>query len=445
MKRTILLLGILLVTPLAKPFANAVDVSAQRSAYVLQGCLTDAEAKPLADVRVGLRSTALVTQTDATGHFTLSFSPPLPLVPDKDKAYAALELDKEGYLGRTVLFKDLITFEQPVNEKLEPNPLTEDRAEYSRRMSMDYTFPLNTPGVKFSSNSPDISAGEWERFFSTMDARKKDGATERVNFQAYIPKGASKLKAMFLLTRHGIGSVDHPKLREFADRNAIALVGLLGNPVQRGFYPVSVIDEDIQRLGDLLHHPELSKLPLISFGHSNGTGFAGIFPSQRPDRVIAWVSYHSGTAFHLQFPGVEKVPGLALHGNLDPFLKNGQEETIKNLRKNRNAAVAMMLEGNVEHAPVDKGQSATWDFIFAFCEAAMRTRLNSDGTLKPVVIEDGWLGANYDRAQGGQQDLAIAPYTEVKGDKSVANWLPDQKFAEVWKTYGKTDPRPSAK
>ena len=87
------------------------------------------------------------------------------------------------------------------------------------------------------------------------------------------------------------------------------------------------------RLGKLLNHPELSRLPFFSFGHSNGTGFAGTFASQRPDRAIAWISYHSGGAFHLQFPGVEKVPGLAMHGQIDPFSHNGQEQTIKNLRK----------------------------------------------------------------------------------------------------------------
>jgi hypothetical protein len=62
--------------------------------------------------------------------------------------------------------------------------------------------------------------------------------------------------------------------------------------------------------------------------------------------------------------------------------------------------------------------------------------------MKPVVIEKGWLGANYDQSMGGQQELGITPYTEFKGDRSVANWLPDETFAAVWQRYGKTDPRP---
>jgi hypothetical protein len=448
MKRT---LAALLLSPLfacaavaAPPAAGSASPPAEAVSHTLRGRITDARGQPLAGVRVGLRTANAVTQTDAQGHFALEFTPPLAPVKDKSNAYDFLEFDREGYLGRSINLTDTEAFTKPLDEKLEADVLTEERAEFSRRMSLGFTLPVNTPVLqKFDSTSPDLSGAEWARFFSAMEARKQDGPTEQVFFQAYVPKEVVKLKAVFLFTRHGIGSLDHPRLREFARRNGIGLVSAKGNPVQRGFYPVSAIDEDIARLGRMLKRPELGTVPVLTFGHSNGTGFAGMFPSQRPERVIAWISYHSGVSFHLQFPGVEKVPGLAMHGNIDPFVKNGQEQTIKNLRANRNAPIALMMEGNVAHGPVDKEQNATWDFIAAFCEAAMRIRLNADGTLKPVDVEQGWLGANYDRAQGGQQELAIAPFADFKGDRSVANWLPDKQFAETWQRYGTTDPRPA--
>ncbi len=405
---------------------------------ILKGRISDSSNHPLTDVRVGLRSNGAFAHTDQDGQFTLTSNAGRPAAKDRTNVYDYIELDKDGYLGRTINIQDLSFFDHPMAEKLDANPITEDRAEFSTRMSVDYIFPPIGPDKQYTL----ISAEQWQKFFAGMDAKKKDGPTEQVVFQAYIPKDAKKLKAVFLLTRHGIGSIDHPRLRDFANRNGVALVSVKGNPVQRGFYPVSIIDEHVARLGQMLKHPELTSLPVISFGHSNGTGFACIFPSQRPDRVIAWISYHSGGAFHLQFPGVEKVPGLAMHGMIDPFFKNGQTPTITNLRKERNAPLAMMVEANVAHGPVDKDQNATWDFITAFSEAAMRIRLNDDGTLKPVVIEQGWLGAIYDQSQGGQQELTIAPYAEFKGDRSTANWFPDKKFAETWQRYGKTDPRP---
>lgn len=407
----------------------------------LQGRVSDAGGHPLADVRVGLRSNGAFARTDAKGQFSLTLNPSRPLTKDRTNVYDTLELDKEGYMGRAIEIKDLALFERPLMEKLEPVTASEDRAEFTVRMSLDNTLPSISTDKEFSL----IGAEQWKSFFAGMDARKPqvgEDRTEQVVFQAYIPKDAKKLRAVLLLTRHGIGSLDHPRLRDFANRNSVALVSVKGNPVQRGFYPVGIIDESVARLGQVLKHPELPGLPIMTFGHSNGTGFAGIFPSQRPDRVIAWISYHSGAAFHLQFPGVEKVPGLVMHGLIDPFFKNGQEETVRHLRQERNAPLAMMLEANVAHAPVDKNQDATWDFIAAFCEAAMRVRLNADGTLKPVVIDQGWLGANYDRSAGGQQTLAIAPYAAFQGDRSTANWLPDRQFAEAWQRYGQTDPRP---
>jgi hypothetical protein len=261
---------------------------------------------------------------------------------------------------------------------------------------------------------------------------------------------AQKSKAVLLISRHGSASIDHPRLRAFADRNAVALVSVKGDPMQRGFTPVGLLDEYVARLGRMLSRPELAALPLITLGQSNGTGFAAISPSERPDRVIAWISFHAGTAFHLQFPGVEKVPGLVMHGLIDPFFIYGQKETVLDLWAERDGACAAARTQRPDHFgdraqrgpfPVDRGQNATWDFIAAYCEAAMRVRLKDDGGLKPVALEDGWLGAAYDVAKGGQQSLAIAPYRAFQGDRSTATWLPDEGFAEVWRLYEETDPR----
>jgi hypothetical protein len=440
MKKVSKLLTALVLVPLVANAADTGDLAIARNQYCLKGTISDADDHPLPAVRVGMRSVRASTTTDSNGHFILSFSNRYLPNPDKNKPYDCVEIDKDAYLGQAFEVRDLSFFDKPLVAKLKLNPLTEDWAEFSRRMSVNYILPHGTPRPPKDFSL--ISDDEWKKTLASIEGMGQEGPTEQVFFQAYVPKKAAGLKAVFLISRHGMGTIDHPKLREFADCSGVALVSVLGNSVQRGCYPVSAIDEDIDRLGQLLHHPELSKLPFFTFGHSNGTGFSALFASQRPDRAIAWISYHSGASFHLQFPGVEKVPGLAMHGQIDPFSHNGQEQTIKNLRKERNAPIALMMEGNVAHGPVDRDKNATWAFIIQFCEAAMRIRLNPDGTLRPVVIEQGWLGANYDRSQGGQQELAIAPYVEFKGDRSIANWLPDRQFAEVWQRYGKTDPRP---
>lgn len=405
--------------------------------YSLSGTVSDPSQNLLPGVRVALKKAGVSTQTDGNGAFSLSFKAAQPPEADKTGIYDSIEIDKEGYIGRSIPVRDLALFAKPIRETIEPNPIGEDNVGFSVRMSMDNTVPGLPPTPDFALNP----VSDWEALFQARTAKPPTGQTERVTFHAYVPKNAGKLKAAFLLSRHGIGTIDHPRLRAFAAKHGIALVGILGDPVQRGIYPVDKLDEHIARLGEMIGHPELSTVPVFTFGHSNGTGFSGIIAAQRPERVIAWISYHSGSSFHLQFPGSEKVPCLAMHGHLDKFLENGQEQTIKNLRKERNAAVGLMMEAHVGHGPVDKDQNATWDFIIAFCEAAMRTRLNADGSLRPVEIEKGWLGGQYDRSVGGMQELPIAAYAEFPGDKSTANWLPDETFARTWQQYGLTDPR----
>jgi hypothetical protein len=408
--------------------------------YTLKGRVMDTSDNWLPDARVALKRAGVVTNTDGNGLFTLEFAPAKPLEVDDKKNYDCLEIDKEGYQGRTVEIKDLGYFSRPAEEKLEPVAVGADNVGFSVRMPIAPSIH-NLPGsMGIEDKGQPISAESFEKVLTNKEARAAfSGPTERVWFHACVPKGAKKLKAAFLISRHGMGTIDHPVLRRFADENDIALVGILGAPVQRGLCPVSLLDEHIEKLAKMTNHPELATVPVFTFGHSNGTGFATVYASRRPGRVIAWISYHSGWSWQLQFPNLEKTPGLVMHGQKDQWLDHGQEQIVKHLRGARDAPVTMMLEGNVGHGPVNP--AATWEFIVEFCKAAMRVRLGEGGQLRPVVIEQGWLGENYDRVKGGQQDLAIAPYDKYAGDRSIANWLPDKQFAEVWRLYGKTDPR----
>ena len=429
-----------LVLGLLLPVLLGETCMANEIKYSLKGRVMDTSDNWLPDARVALKRAGAVTNTDGNGLFTLEFAPPAPLAVDEKNNYDYLEIDKEGYLGRTVEIKDLEYFSRPAEEKLEPVAVGADNVGFSVRM---YTAPSihNLPGAMgIKDEGQPISTELFEKVLVQKESRKTfSGPTDRVWFHAYVPKGVKKLKAAFLISRHGMGTIDQPVLRKFADENDIALVGVMGGPVQRGLCPVSLLDEHIEKLAAMTKHPELATVPVFTFGHSNGTGFAAVYASRRPERVIAWISYHSGWSWQIQFPNLEKVPGLVMHGHMDQWLEHGQEGIVKHLRSARNAPVAMMLEGNVGHGPVNP--AATWEFIVEFCKAAMRIRLGDDNQLRPVKIEQGWLGENYDRVKGGQQDLAIYPYDKYPGDRAVANWLPDRQFAETWRLYGKTDPR----
>ncbi|NLD54212.1 MAG: hypothetical protein GX652_06080, partial [Burkholderiaceae bacterium] len=389
--------------------------------------------------RVALRRSGAETRTDGNGRFELPFRWTAPEKPGPKGEIEFLELDKDGYQGRSVPILAEDWFSRPVAEKLEPNPVSETLAGFTVRMRTAGSIHGMARRLGADPNQPIPVEKLREGLAMARRSAANDSRDDRVEFYGYAPVGVPKLRAVFLVSLHGMGSVEHPVLRAFADREAVALVGVRCHPIQVGSVPLEALDPPLRRLGAMLGHAGLADLPVLTFGHSNGTGFATVFASERPERLIAWISYHSGYAWQLQLPGVERAPGLVLHGMQDEWFEHGQEQAVRELRGERNAPVALMVEAHVGHGPVNP--AATWEFIVAFCEAALRMRLRPDGSLRPVIIEDGWLGAAYDRAQGGLQRLDIAPHAAYAGERGIANWLPDETFARIWQRYGETDPR----
>jgi dienelactone hydrolase len=378
--------------------------------YVLKGKVMDTDDNWLNDARVTLAPIGAVTYTDQNGEFTLEFTLNEPLKINKRKAIAALSVLRSGHITQTIRIRSMDYFskETPIEVKLEPEPVDP-----------------NLTGFMVDMDPENSIVGK---------AKGKDAF-----FYVFVPESVKKVKAAFYISMHGIGNIKTPILQKFAEEEDLALVAMNGDPVKRGITSVTLLEEQIKKLAEMSGHPELATAPIMTFGHSNGTGFSASFPRDWPERTIAWVAFHPGFSGYLQFPNTEKVPAMVMCGTIDKyFLAARQDQVVATLRKECNAAMNIMMEADVGHSPADA--DSTWLFITDFLKAAMRIRLNEDGTLKPVEIEKGWLGATYNLEEGGRQVLDIAPYAEFNGDKSTASWLPDATFAEAWQLYGRNEP-----
>ena len=370
--------------------------------YVLEGTVMDTSDNWLNGAQVKLAPVGVSTRSDANGQFRLEFELDAPLKPNKRKQIAALIVEREGHLTEKRSIKSMKFFQtgKPLKVKLKPKPVDPSLTGFTVEMKA----PKGRRGTK-------------------------------AQFHVYIPESVEKVRAAFYISRHGMGDITKPVLRKFAEEAQLALVGMFGDPVQRGVDDVAILDEHLQRLAELSGHPELPHVPIMTFGHSNGTGFAASWPRDRPEQVIAWVAFHPGFNGYLQYPNTDAVPAMVMCGTSDKYLRNSrQDKVVAKLRKERNAAMNVMMEGGVGHAPAD--QVATWEFITEFLKAAMRVRLAEDGSLKPVDIKSGWLGASYDFEAGGRQSLQVAPYAQFSGETSTASWLPDARFAKIWQAYG---------
>lgn len=403
----------------------------------LQGRILDTADNWLPGVRLRVRSCGAECVTDGNGLFRLEFRrETLPEAAAKG-IYDHLEAQKEGCRPRAIPLTDPAWFRGEAFEgRMEPTGVAPDTESVRFRMAPSGSV-LGLPAVLDKAGKDSFSAAELERGLAILASKPSAaaaGVDEEVAIYGWVDPSVATVRATLIVALHGMGVIDHAVLRQFAAEESVALVGFEGQCIRTGWWPVDLFDSRLAQLGAQLGHPELGKAPLLTFGHSNGTGLATAYAAARPQQMLGWVSYHSGYAWQLLLPGVEQSPGLVLHGHLDDWLKHGQEQAVRDLRRQRNAPVAMMLEGEVGHGPEDT--PATWRFVCDYYRTLLRTRLNADGSLRPVVIKEGWLGACYDRSLGGNQLLDVARYAEYGGDKTTANWLPDRQFAGLWQAYG---------
>jgi phage pi2 protein 07 len=425
LKRIMVFVSIFILTGTVLMSAEDVTIS---------GKIVDISNNDLPEVSVVISGTNYKTITDNSGDFTLK-------IPE-DKIYHSknnynLVVSKAGYSTQ------IVGFHKPdTSIKIKLKPITDNTG------FVEYTEEIPEPSafIRWVSNKNRavLKDGKSLKNCPELKGKFKEGVKQTTIFRVHLPENAKEVNGIFFISEHGVGQrlIESRITWEFANKYSLALIGVSGYSVQCGMYPDDRLDNIISKIGTKLKHPELATVPVITFGHSNGTAFSGIYAAMRPERTIGWISYHSGESWHLVFPGVEKSPGLVMHGLKDRYFKD-QQQTIEKLRSERNAPIAIMMEANVAHWPKD--YNSTYQFILAFCESCINTRF-PDGfknkKMLPVNIKSGWLSAQYDLVKGGLQSPYIASYSEYKGDKSIANWLPDKNFAEIWKAYSATEKVP---
>lgn len=288
-----------------------------------------------------------------------------------------------------------------------------------------------------------VSEAQWREAVK----QKGEGKREEVAFELWLPKDLQTVRGIVVMSGHGSGEAlfKRADLRTLAQELRLALFKFTGNPMQRGFWPQSLLFEHLRQFGEKSGHPELEHAPLFLYGHSNGTGFSAIFTSYVPDRVCGWVSMRPGTTFQVYQPGAAQVPGLVIFGEEDPFLaRPSQEENlavVPALRKNHRALWNFAVEPKTGHGPGDK----TWPLVFSFLRHSFAARVpaEADARQGPVklltpALESGHLGQNWSTAKSGYQELPTAPFTEFTGDMSTASWLLNDDYAKDWRQFQST-------
>lgn len=285
-----------------------------------------------------------------------------------------------------------------------------------------------------------VSDADWRAAVERQGA----GPREEVAFELWMPDGIDEVRGVVVMSGHGSGNglFRRQDLRALAKELRLALCMFIGSPMQRGFWPRSLLFERLKGFGAVSGHPELAHAPLFLYGHSNGTGFSAVFAAGEPERVWGWVSMRPGITFQVFQPGAARVPGLVIFGENDEFLTRPSREenlaVVPAMRKQHDAVWNMAVEAGTGHGPGEK----TWPLVFSFLRHTFAARVPADAsprqgpvTLTVLPVNRGFLGANWDPARGGHQSLAIAPFAEFTGDKATASWLVNAAYAADWQAF----------
>jgi len=267
---------------------------------------------------------------------------------------------------------------------------------------------------------------------------------EEAVFDLWVPGDVQVVKGVIAISSHGSGKplYEDEALRAIARELDLALFRFVGNPVQRGFWPRSLLSDLFAEFGQEADHPELINAPLFLYGHSNGTGFSSLFTAGASDRVWAWMSMRPGFTYQVYQPEAAKVPGLVIFGEDDDFLAR---PTVKEnlsvvplMRRQHDAVWNMVVEPETGHAPTDK----TWPLVYSFLKHSFKARVpeNADPRKGPVSLipldtAACYRGQNWDSANGGYQTLEIAPVDSFTGDTSSASWLLNADYAKDWQAF----------
>jgi hypothetical protein len=186
-------------------------------------------------------------------------------------------------------------------------------------------------------------------------------------------------------------------------------------------------------------HPEIQHMPLCFSGMSRGGGWSVSTAFRIPDRTVAYGNVVCWIADSKSPDEALQIPGLFIIGSVpDGFKMLDAIPKDYDPGRQRGALWTLALQWGAAH---DWHNSNA--LLIPFLDSMFRARVPADADaaagpvkLKPLRLEDGWLG---DRTTWDSQFATIAPWAEYKGDKAAAVWLPNRAIAYLWRAFESKD------
>lgn len=187
--------------------------------------------------------------------------------------------------------------------------------------------------------------------------------------------------------------------------------------------------EGLKEFAQKSGHPELATVPLAGVGHSAG---GMVIPALHlsPERMLTacvdcgWVSNPE------KWPAAAAgVPILFTMGAIpDAFKMLPSIEQYYDPARRKSMPWGLGLQWGCAHDFANAAAlQAPW------VRAIAKARISeTDGTLMPIKLEDGWLG---DRTSIDGTFATVASWSDYKGDRNAASWFPNREMAYIWRAW----------
>ncbi len=288
----------------------------------------------------------------------------------------------------------------------------------------------------------------------------KDAQINTVAFRGWVPDTTDPLAGVLVLIpgRHGDGRsmADSAAWQELATEVGFGILACQFSDGDPGRYQsddkgevANAINKAVNELAKLSGKPQMVDAPLALWGHSAGSNVSSKYCGLFPERVVAmgsskgtWGPGGNSAAKFLEIPMI-----YAIGANDNPeWVKVSTDHFNKGQGK---APWTLALQSKEGH-----GLDGSLDVIIPFFVAAINQRLGkapatgqtgsifkselprigttsspskTKAALKKLNLRDGWLG--------DPETYEIAAYSDFKGSKSSAIWLPDETVALAWQSY----------
>ena len=175
-------------------------------------------------------------------------------------------------------------------------------------------------------------------------------------------------------------------------------------------------------------HPEMSNIPLLTFGMSGGGPEALGFAHRNPDRTIG-VVLRAPAKNH----NAVMAPSDATFLNVPVLLITGELDTVVDVPYLRELFAEVRGYGGLWSYTETPGAQhfdvppQVYDLIRGWTRSILEARLpaTSGGALGSIDEAAGWLGDN--------DSLDTWPWAEFSGDRDAATWLPSAAVAALWR------------